>query len=308
MSTQVERIVLYMVVLALAVTVGYLAYKLQKDECAGCDGELDLRLKTMATAMTDLKKGVADAVEVASRVDGSISTHRRKTETALDGIDATMTSGIQNGLAGLEGRVADAVTNKLLATGCPLTNEENECVPAAPPEPCPPPNVLEELDCGVSPPSITVKSKFTLLYENARLTDDRDITENSFGVKLAHRHLRRLDLLANAFGPCHRSNNPVEFHVTGYSSTAEFRFQPSGRRLLNSDELNLKTANLRAQIVGTYLESKGKGFRVTTVQWPQGHDLQRPYLDDVRPGVDQQALNRTVMIELVSAGACDLSR
>ena len=133
-------------------------------------------------------------------------------------------------------------------------------------------------------------------------------TENSFGVKLAHRHLRRLDLLANAFGPCHRSNNPVEFNVTGYSSTAEFRFQPSGRRLLNSDELNLKTANLRAQIVGTYLKSKGKGFRVTTVQWPQGHDLQRPYLDDVRPGIDQQALNRTVMIELVSAGACDLSR
>ena len=302
MGIQVERIVLYMVVLALAIAVGYLASTNQRERvgCPACD--LDPLVNTM-----DGLGGRIDGVveEVASGVDGSISAHHDQTNTALTGI-ATTASAIKDSLVGLEERTADTVTNKLLASGCPLTNKENECRPVMPPEPCPSPDVPEELDCGDSPPSITVRSKFTLLYENARLTDDRDITENSFGVKLARRHLGRLDALANAFGACHRPNDPVEFRVTGYSSTAEFRFQPSGRRLSNSDELNLKAANLRAQIVGTYLESEG--FTVQTVQWPQGHDLQRPYLDDIRPGIDQQALNRTVMIELVSAGVCDLSR
>ena len=46
------------------------------------------------------------------------------------------------------------------------------------------------------------------------------------------------------------------------------------------------------------------GFQVNPTQ-PSG-DLQRPYVDDAQPGVDQQALNRTVLIELKSAGTCDL--
>lgn len=304
MGTQIERIVLYMVVLALAVAVGYLASKVSAgtDDCADCD------LDPLVGRVDGLGDRIDDVVDkVASGVDASISAHHDQTESTLAGITTTA-SAIKGGLDGLEGRIADAVIKELPAVACPPTNEGDECIPATPPEPCPPPDVAERIDCGDPPPSITVKSKFTLLYENARLNDDRDITEDSFGVKLARRHLKRLDVLANAFGPCNRPNDTVEFHVTGYSSTAEFRFQPSGRRLSNSDELNLKTANLRAQIVGAYLKSKGKGFTVRTVRWPQGHDLQRPYLDDVRPGIDQQALNRTVMIELVSAGACDLSR
>ena len=65
-------------------------------------------------------------------------------------------------------------------------------------------------------------------------------------------------------------------------------------------------ANLRAKIVGDYLLNEG--FKVEIKEWLSENDLQRPYLDDVQPGMDQQALNRTVFVELKSAGACDLAR
>ena len=72
-----------------------------------------------------------------------------------------------------------------------------------------------------------------------------------------------------------------------------------------SDELNLTTANLRAQIIGDYLQTQG--FNVETKQWSE-LDLERPYLDDDQLGPDQQALNRTVFVDLKSAGACELAR
>lgn len=248
-----DRILLYILVLALTIVLGYLALR------------VDQRLATMGTTITTIK----------------------------------------DRLPGLEGRVADAVVNKLPAVECPPTSEGDECVPAAPAKSCPTSDVPEEHDCGDSPPSVTVKSKFTLLYENARLTESRDITENSVGVKLADRHRTRLDLLAKAFGPCHRSVAPVEFRVTGYASNAEFRLQPGGEPMPDSDELNLRTANLRAQIVGDHLENEG--FNVETTRWLRKDDLRRPFREDTQPGIDQQALNRTVLIELVSAGACDLA-
>lgn len=305
MSAQVERIMLYVVVLVLAIAVGWLAFTVRStagpaDECVGCEerylaaikaaiGDLDASVaKAMAASLSGFKQGLAD--DIASRVG------------ALD--DAALAKAIEDSLAGLDGRVADAVSNKLLAEGCQLTKADSECVQTATPQPpCPTPSGDS---CDDSQPLIEVNSKFTFLYENARLNADRKVTANSFGVKLARRHLKRLELLTNAFGPCDRADQPVKFRVFGYSSTAEFRFRSDGEPLSNTDELNLTTANLRAQIVGDHL--KKQGFQVETEQWPADHDLQRPYLDDAQPGMDQQALNRTVLIELLSAGACDLSR
>ena len=77
-------------------------------------------------------------------------------------------------------------------------------------------------------------------------------------------------------------------------------------QLGRTDALNLGVANLRAKIVGDHLLNEG--FKVEIKEWLSENDLQRPYLDDVQPGMDQQALNRTVFIELKSAGACDLAR
>ena len=192
-----------------------------------------------------------------------------------------------DGLATFEQRIVDDVAARV----------------AVPVTPACPPSEVEDCD---EPSSIRVKSKFTFFYENARLNEDREVVLDSVGIRLAPRHHRRLELLTKAFRPCNRDDAPVEFGVSGYSSTAEFRAQPEGEPLDDSDALNLETANLRAKIVGDYLLSEG--FKVETRQWLSEGDLQRPYLDDAQPGMDQQALNRTVSIELRSAGACDLAR
>lgn len=160
-------------------------------------------------------------------------------------------------------------------------------------------------------PPLSVVSNFTLLYKNAHLNDDEDITRDNSGVKLAPRHERRLEKIAIAFTACQReAANAVKFRVTGYSSTAKFRRKGPdgeiGKIIDGSDKLNLKTANLRAEVVTTYLREKG--FEVENKPWDSFEDLIRPYLDDSQPGTDQQALNRTVFIQVLHAGACDLSR
>ena len=165
-------------------------------------------------------------------------------------------------------------------------------------------------DCPRPPPPPSVVSNFTLLYENARLNDDEDIAADSVGVTLAP-HERRLEKIAVAFTACQRkAASAVKFRVTGYSSTAKFRRKGPdgeiGEIIDGSDKLNLKTANLRAEVVTAYLREKG--FEVENKPWDSFEDLIRPYLDDSQPGTDQQALNRTVFIQVLHAGACDLSR
>ena len=270
MDPRMERITLYLVVLALAVAVGWLAFKIKSPQDSADPAD---------SVVVEPLSDCVDCEELKPRFDA--------VESALGGLDQTVSDAVRS-LEGLEGRVADAVSGKLLAEGCQVTKATEECVGAVPP-PMPP---------------ITVNSKFTFLYENARLNEEGEVAKNSVGVKLAPRHLKRLELLTNAFEPCHRADAPVEFEVAGYSSTAEFRTRPDGSPMDRSDELNLQTANLRAQIVGEYL--KGQRFAVTTKEWPGDRDLERPYVDDAQPGVAQQALNRTVLIELKSAGTCDL--
>ena len=268
---RIERITLYLVVLALAIAVGWLAFKVNSAEVPG---EVPVDPVVVARSLVDC----VDCEELEQRFEA--------VDNALGGLDQTVSDAVRS-LEGLEGRVADAVSSKLLAEGCQVTKAPEECVGAVPP-PMPP---------------ITVNSKFTFLYENARLNEEGEVARNSVGVKLAPRHLKRLQLLTSAFEPCHRADAPVEFEVAGYSSTAEFLVQPDGSPMDKSDELNIKTANLRAQIVGEYLKER---FEVTTKEWPGDRDLERPYVDNAQPGVAQQALNRTVLIELKSAGACDL--
>ena len=279
MNARMERIVLYMVVLALAIAVGWLAFKGTKgpvDDCVGCKDELKPLFEAIDTALGDLGEKVA--------------THGTTTTTALNRIAETVadvTKKVEDKLEGLEGRVAKTVSDKLLAAGCQVTKTDEECEADPPPPP---------------PPPATVESQYTLLYENARLNEDGKLAPNSVGVKLEPRHHMRLRRLTTAFKPCDEEDNPVRFAVTGYASSAEFLSQPDGGPLPNSDALNRETAELRERIVRDYL--RNHDFEVEA----PGNDLPRPYRDNALRGVDQQALNRTVFIEIVSAGACDLSR
>lgn len=272
MGARIERILLYLAVLGLAIAFGLLALKI-----------------TIKPGDAQEPEGPAgECVQTAAGVD-------------LAGIDATVAKTVEDSLAGLDERVADTVADRLLAGTRRPTGAGGECEAPTPQLPCP-----RSTGGGNQTPTIAVSSKFTFLYENARLNENGEVDEDSFGVRLARRHLKRLELITNAFRPCHRPTAPVEFVVSGYSSTAEFLTQPDGKPLANSDSLNVTTANRRAQIVGGYLQDQG--FSVETRQWSSSDDLQRPYLDDAQPGMDQQALNRTVFIELLRAGACDLAR
>ena len=110
MDTRVERIVLYMVVLALAIAVGYLALTANGGGCPNC-GELDQRLKEIDTAIGSLGKRV-DAVDKITRsVSASISAHDDKA-VAAHGQMAGRLGGIEVSLAGLEGCAAELCPGK----------------------------------------------------------------------------------------------------------------------------------------------------------------------------------------------------
>lgn len=171
----------------------------------------------------------------------------------------------------------------------------------------------------------TVKSTFTLLYENARLNLDGELTPESVGIKLTEGHKRRLDRIVEAFAACARPpRHTVEFKVLGYASTAEFqeeRSDGSNAPMPNSGELNLEAAQLREKVVEDYLEEQRElreaEFEVVGPKEDEGsnarnsvQDMDPPYLDrsKVFSGKAQEALNRMVLIRVVDAGACSKER
>ena len=262
-SKRSERVVLYVVVLALALFVGYLAFTTDCHRKDGCSGE----------------GGETTTIEspLARRING-IATQLTEMMAYIKEFQAPIHE---------PERIADLLYARLRQEGACLSSA-GSCPSAAP---------------------ASVAANFTFLYENARLNEARQITAESVGVRLAPRHERRLDLLASAFRPCRRDGEDVAFAVTGYSSTAEFHAEtPAGDRrpLAESNELNLATANLRAEVVAVRLQQAG--FEATPTEWNSFKALQRPYLDDSPPGDDQQALNRSVFIEVRDAGACDIGK
>lgn len=109
MRNWVERILLYLAVLGLAIGVVYLATKIGQPMATASIANLEPRLAAIETAIGSLEKRVDDAFgDVASRVDGSISDHNDQTATALEGINATVANAIKDGkrsLTGLEERI-----------------------------------------------------------------------------------------------------------------------------------------------------------------------------------------------------------
>ncbi len=264
-----ERVFLYVVVLALALVVAFLAFE---TECRWKDGcQQTAEGEDPWTKLNELLAAIASDLGKALEMEESQAELVR--------------SELKRGAP----RIADLVYAKL--------RQEGVCLAPAG-------------RCGEVPPA-PVAANHTFLYDDARLNDARQITADSFGVRLAPRHNRRLDRLERAFGACQRDGAEVVFAVTGYSSTAEFREEtPEGDRrpLDQSNALNLATANLRAQVVAARLEAAG--FTVAATEWKSFEALQRPYLDapdDSQPD-DSQALNRSVFIEVRHAGACDLGR
>ena len=282
-----ERYVVYAVVLFLALTVGFLAWRLEEGvkvrdlDTSRWDDLVMALVGSVEDKLDSLEGRLADTV-TDSWADQAAVSPQAVSEAIVDAIDRQ--------LAGIDERVADAVYDKLQRGGiCGAAAEEDD-------------------GCNVPPPAPPVGKNFTFLFDNAHLDPNRRITKDNKGVRLDSHHVARLNLIAKAFLACQRADDPVSFHVAGYSSTAAFRVETEtgSEELPNSDDLNLKTANLRMANVGNYLESKG--FDVDAQFWDSIAALRRPYIDDFEPGVDQQALNRTVFLQITNAGRCDLNK
>lgn len=112
---RVGRIVLYVAVLALAITAGWFAFVLGGDDCASCKGVFDAGGKSVAGAvdqtLADFKQGISE--DVASRVEALISAHGGETAAALDGVEATVAKTIEDGLTGLEDRLSGVLDRSL---------------------------------------------------------------------------------------------------------------------------------------------------------------------------------------------------
>ena len=302
---RMERIVLYAVAVALAIAVGILAWNGNggpEGDCVGCAKKIAEELAPRFDAIEAALDGIGTKLDelgdevpadVEARVKPLILDHGRETAAALKDLNDTV-AGIEDSLSGLGGRVANAVCMKMAEGGCTAT-AKGEC----PQKPCPIATPCGEDEC-------TPTERFSLLYEPARLNKNGEVTADSVGVKLAPRHRERLELLADALRACQDPGGgpPVEFDVTGYASTAEFRFEPERERMPNSNELKLKAANLRAQIVRDYLVSQG--FRANTRRWSSAGAMERAYRDGAHRSARNEALSRTVLLDLKSAGTCDL--
>ncbi len=136
------------------------------------------------------------------------------------------------------------------------------------------------------------------------------------GIALSQYDEEFLRTLVRSLRGCVRgpASPAIALEVVGFASSAEFRLQ--GAPLADSARLNLEAANRRARAVSLLLErvrdegGAQKWLEIQTHLWPTFDEMakNRPY-DDGSGGTPQQReqelLNRSAQIRLVSAGACE---
>lgn len=298
---RLERLILYAIILLLVSVIAWPVWSSRSKADDGGDGKegpgiddemllvikeeiLDALRNALSTHNAKLGNVEGPFGQQLTEIDTELERGRARTET----LQTTM-AAIQGALAGIEPRIAQATCDRLKPEMCTDVTDGTG-----------------EMQRG--PLALLVKSNFTLLFENARLDEIGDVSERSAGIRLTPAHQRRLDAIVRAFRPCNTGRR-VEFKIHGFSSTAEFqaRSAEGEEPLRETDNLNLETAKLRAKVVADYLSERE--FTAEPVEISPDLDaMARPYVDDAVSGeTDQEGLNRSVFIEVVSAGACGQS-
>ena len=149
--------------------------------------------------------------------------------------------------------------------------------------------------------------RLEVMFENAGLKGASSLNEDSPGIALSHEQGEKLDKLAAALRVCAEGDD-VHLKVQGYSSTQPFK--GAGAVLINSDELNLDAANLRAAVVIRRLAAsgavRGNNVHIHHDPWPNFPAMQRPFKDaNGFSKTAQEQLNRVVYIDLQDAGGCE---
>jgi hypothetical protein len=137
------------------------------------------------------------------------------------------------------------------------------------------------------------------------------------GIQLADADEKFLKSLVLSLRGCARgaTSRAIALEVVGFASSAEFRAQ-GGTALADSSRLNLETANRRARAVGSFIErvrnesGASEWMEVDIRVWPTFDEMakNRPYddgSDSVPEQREQELLNRSAQVRLVSAGSCE---
>lgn len=163
-----------------------------------------------------------------------------------------------------------------------------------------------------SPPSVRLAVLPVLFQANAK----GEVDGWRAGITLSRYDEEFLKSLVRSLRGCVReSTSPViALEVVGFASSAEFLAH--GTPLTDSSRLNLEAANRRARAVSSFLErirdesGAEKWMEIETHLWPTFDEMakNRPYddgSDSVPEQREQELLNRSAQIRLVSAGACE---
>lgn len=243
--------------------------------------------------------------EIADTVVQEIKAEGYLTERAFLKRIAGLEAGLVDALDGVPPKVHEWINAQGYLTEEAFLRHIKECslFPAGP-------------NCGGATPdekpSPAVLPQLPLLFENAKLaprqSPDEDwwLSPDSEGVTLTPAHKTALDTFIKAFTPCAAvEGRTVLVRVEGYASSRQFVDQ-DGRPLPDSDALNLQAANLRAQGVADYLRNAGQGFEIDYEPWASFDAMQRPFVDRSKAlqGTEQEALNRSVVVQVHDAGGC----
>ena len=147
-----------------------------------------------------------------------------------------------------------------------------------------------------------------LLYRDAELGDDGDLSRDSDGIRLGSSDWKRLEqMVRTVASDCRISQDAsnLVLEVVGYSSKAPFRGAE------NSDCLNVQAANLRALVVAETLRSMFDATSLkdrVTVQphrWACYDEIERPRLDAAAlERRDSWLIERSVFVRIENPSVC----
>ena len=148
-----------------------------------------------------------------------------------------------------------------------------------------------------------------LLYRDAELGDDAELSRESNGIRLGSSHRERLERMVHTVASnCRISEDAsnLVLKVVGYSSEAPFRGAE------NSDCLNVQAANLRALVVVEALrlmfDATSLKDRVTVQphRWAWYDEIERPRLGDAAAVErrDSWLIERSVFVRIENPSVC----
>lgn len=140
-----------------------------------------------------------------------------------------------------------------------------------------------------------ITPQISILFNEAKLDNNREISENSTGVKLKKHHKDQLDRFMKRTS--NSDKKEASIHIVGYAS--DIQFNVAGK---DSNDLNRRVANLRARGVAKHLRGS-HNMIITCTKWEGYEKMQqaRPYQYEYSSPIGEiiERLNQSVIVYLI---------